>query len=65
MERRMMGNCHVRCEAGEKLEIISNPYLSHPEWVIATLLKLNRDAIHKFLVLPKKRWKNGDITLKF
>lgn len=36
MERRMMGNCHVRCEAGEKLEIISNPYLSHPEWVIAT-----------------------------
>ncbi|HEY7414829.1 MAG TPA: hypothetical protein VH593_06530, partial [Ktedonobacteraceae bacterium] len=28
MERRMTGNCHVRCEAGEKGEITSNPYLS-------------------------------------
>lgn len=24
----MMGNCHVRCEWGEKVEIISKPYLS-------------------------------------
>src|SRR2546429_463155 len=28
MERRMTGNCHVRCEAGEKGETASNPYLS-------------------------------------
>src|SRR5689334_18384755 len=28
MERRMTGNCHVRCEAGEKGETTSNPYLS-------------------------------------
>ena len=24
----MRGNLHVRCEVGEKVEIISNPYLS-------------------------------------
>ena len=28
MERRMTGNCHVRCGAGENLEIISKNYLS-------------------------------------
>lgn len=28
MARRMRGNSHVRCKAGEKAEIISNPYLS-------------------------------------
>lgn len=28
MERRMTGNCHVRCEAGEKAAITSKPYLS-------------------------------------
>ena len=28
MERRMIGNYHVRCEAGEKLEITSKAYLS-------------------------------------
>jgi len=28
MERRVTGNCHARCEAGEKREIISNSYLS-------------------------------------
>lgn len=27
MERRMRGNSHVRCGAGEKLEIISKVYL--------------------------------------
>jgi len=27
MERRMRGNPHVRCEAGEKVEIISKHYL--------------------------------------
>lgn len=31
MERRMRGNSHVRCEAGEKVEIISKPYLSHTD----------------------------------
>src|SRR2546425_13264574 len=28
MERRVTGNCHGRCEAGEKREITSNSYLS-------------------------------------
>jgi hypothetical protein len=28
MERRVTGNCHARCEAGEKAEIISKSYLS-------------------------------------
>ena len=28
MARRMRGNSHVRCRAGEKAEITSNPYLS-------------------------------------
>ncbi|MBP3041843.1 recombinase RecA [Bacillaceae bacterium Marseille-Q3522] len=28
MERRMTGNCHVRCGVGEKMEIISKSYLS-------------------------------------
>ena len=28
MERRMTGNCHVRCEAGENPETISKDYLS-------------------------------------
>ncbi|WP_429163391.1 phage major capsid protein, partial [Desulfitispora alkaliphila] len=28
MERRMRGNSHVRCGTGEKVEIISKPYLS-------------------------------------
>ena len=27
MERRVTGNCHARCEAGEKGKITSNPYL--------------------------------------
>jgi hypothetical protein len=28
MERRVTGNCHARCEAGEKRAITSNSYLS-------------------------------------
>ena len=28
MERRMTGNCHVRCGVGENSEIISKSYLS-------------------------------------
>jgi hypothetical protein len=28
MERRVTGNCHARCETGEKREITSNSYLS-------------------------------------
>lgn len=28
MERCMKGNFHVQCGVGEKVEIISNPYLS-------------------------------------
>jgi hypothetical protein len=30
MERGMMGNYHVPCGAGEKLEITSNAYLLQP-----------------------------------
>jgi len=36
MERRMRRKSHVRCEAGEKAEITSKFYLSHPEWAVAT-----------------------------
>lgn len=28
MERRVKGNLHARCEAGENLEIVSKDYLS-------------------------------------
>lgn len=34
MERRMRGNSHVRCEAGENLEIISKSYLSLPTTIM-------------------------------
>ena len=44
MERRMRGNSHVRCGVGEKVEIISNPYLSlffgqNPETVAQIFLE--------------------------
>jgi hypothetical protein len=34
MERRVRGNSHARCEAGENLEIASKSYLSLYSWVI-------------------------------
>ena len=41
MERGMMGNCHVPCGAGEKLEMISKAYL------LPTLIK---EGLTTFLV---------------
>ena len=38
MERRVTGNCHARCEAGEKREITSNSYLSLYQLMHATAL---------------------------
>jgi len=40
MERRMRGNSHVRCEWGEKPEIISKAYLSILNLVQESILKL-------------------------
>lgn len=37
MERRMTGNCHVRCEVGEKLEMISKAYLSLSKYFMVSL----------------------------
>ena len=45
MERRMTGNCHVRCGAGENLEIISKGYLSLK---MSTLRICRRGGIHCF-----------------
>ena len=41
MERRVRGNSHARCEAGEKLEIISKAYLS-----LSTVLKFILSAAY-------------------
>ena len=42
MERRVRGNSHARCGAGEKLEITSNAYLSlyktHNEFILSGTL---------------------------
>ena len=38
MERRVTGNCHARCEAGEKREITSNSYLSLYQLMSATAI---------------------------
>jgi len=38
MERRVTGNCHARCEAGEKREIASNSYLSLYQLMSATAI---------------------------
>ena len=40
MERRMSWKTHVRCRAGEKLEIISNSYLSLSNRLQETILQL-------------------------
>ena len=45
MERRVRGNSHARCEAGEKMEIISKSYLSlswRPRDLIRRLGRIKR-----------------------
>ncbi len=42
MERRMTGNCHVRCGAGENSEIISKSYLSSSFEMVATAMEKKR-----------------------
>ena len=42
MERRMTGNCHVRCGTGENLEITSKSYLSSSFEMIATAMESKR-----------------------
>ena len=42
MERRMSGNCHVRCGTGENLEITSKSYLSSSFEMIATAMESKR-----------------------
>ena len=58
MERRMMRNHHVRCEPGEKLEIISKAYLSaSPYWNIiqySDSMYKSSDVIEKYGVDPSK-----------
>ena len=44
MERRVRGNSHARCEAGENLEIISKSYLSLYSWCIHIKPRKNRVA---------------------
>lgn len=41
MARRMMRKHHVRCRAGEKVEITSKPYLS-----LSTLLEVGNAFVH-------------------
>lgn len=58
----MTGNCHVRCGAGENLEIISKGYLSLK---MSTLRICRRGGIHP-LKLSRQLWrKNGwDLSAK-
>lgn len=55
MERRMTGNCHVRCGTGENSEIISKSYLSSSFEMIATTMEKKRlGLINKgCVVVPK------------
>ena len=46
MERRMTGNCHVRCGTGENSEIISKSYLSSSFEMIATAMEGKRLGLH-------------------
>lgn len=55
MERRMMGNYHVRCGVGEKVEIISKPYLSllYEVWHITNFITIsNNIPIRKMNTKP-------------
>jgi hypothetical protein len=47
MERGMMGNYHVPCGAGEKLEITSNAYLLQP--LIEKVYEIKQVAYTSFI----------------
>ena len=49
MERRMTGNCHVRCGVGENSEIISKSYLS-----LFLVLKYLENEVKKFNLFYKQ-----------
>ncbi|MCY0077583.1 hypothetical protein LC752_30485, partial (plasmid) [Bacillus thuringiensis] len=56
---------HVRCEAGEKLEITSNSYLSYPKWAVATLLLIAGGcytSLDHFLYDCSHDFKNGSLA---
>lgn len=46
MERRMTGNCHVRCGTGENSEIISKSYLSSSFEMVAIAMEGKRLGLH-------------------
>ena len=46
MERRMTGNCHVRCGTGENLEITSKSYLSSSFEMITIAMEGKRLGLH-------------------
>ena len=58
MERRMMGNCHVRCGTGEKVEIISKPYLLLSKLCLDLEAKTSKTGIAKWTYddVQKKLW---------
>ena len=56
MERRVTGNCHARCEAGEKREITSNSYLSLYQVMSASaLLRFWALAMLAYVFLEEER----------
>jgi len=67
MERRMRGNSHVRCEWGEKLEMISKVYLSISNKSQYLLVKLLASRFQNLCVVGDSdqsiyRWRGADIT---
>ena len=48
MERRMRWKLHVRCEVGEKVEIISKPYLSLLIVKTIELLRENEEVLEYY-----------------
>ena len=54
MERRMTGNCHVRCGTGENLEITSKSYLSSSFEMVASAMEQAPWFMYKvaFLLMP-------------
>lgn len=67
MERRMRGNPHVRCEWGEKLEIISKAYLSISNKSQYLLVQLLAKKFRNICVVGDSdqsiyRWRGADIS---
>lgn len=67
MERRMRGNSHVRCEWGEKLEMISKAYLSISNKTQYLLVQMLAKKFRNICVVGDSdqsiyRWRGADIT---